>query len=312
MVIPRHVRGDQSLGKLADCTGVPVGQDDGRVRVLVTGDRGAVGVRVAGFLTDRGFEVTGFDRADGADVLDLAAVSHAARGCTAIAHLAALAHDSAGSPEQIMAVNVLGTWHVLMAAEAAGVTRVICFSSAQVFGIAEGERLPDYFPVDDAHPRRAMRPYGLSKRLAEDLCEGFTARTGIATVSLRPVAVWDEAHYSRVQDQWRAQPRSEWEPFWEYGAFVDVRDVAAAVPRALTAPLAGHRRALLCAADIAATTPSLELATRLAPHVPVTDPDRYRADPWAALVDCSAAATTLGWRAAHQWSQRGKNRHSQP
>jgi len=81
-------------------------------------------------------------------------------------------------------------------------------------------------------------------------------------VCLRPVAVWDEAGYSRVQDRWRAQPRSEWEPFWEYGAFVDVRDVAAA---ALTVPLAGHHRAPLCAADIGATAPSLQLATRLAP-----------------------------------------------
>jgi UDP-glucose 4-epimerase len=282
------------------------------VRVLVTGDRGAVGVRVAGFLTGRGYDVAGFDWAGGADVLDLAAVRRAARGCAGIVHLAALAHDSAGSPEQIMAVNVLGTWHVLLAAEAAGVTRVICFSSAQVFGIAEGERLPDYFPVDDAHPRRAMRPYGLSKRLAEDLCEGFTARTGIATVCLRPVAVWDEAQYSRVQDRWRAQPWSEWEPFWEYGAFVDVRDVAAAVHRALTVPLAGHHRALLCAADIAATAPSLELATRLTAQVPVTDPGRYRADPRAALIDCSAAATTLGWRAAYRWSPREKNGHTRP
>jgi nucleoside-diphosphate-sugar epimerase len=68
-------------------------------------------------------------------------------------------HDTAGEPEQIMAVNVLGTWHVLLAAEAAGMTRVIHFSSAQVFGIGDGERLPDYLPVDDAHPRRAMRAY---------------------------------------------------------------------------------------------------------------------------------------------------------
>jgi UDP-glucose 4-epimerase len=274
------------------------------MRVLVTGDRGTVGVPVAGFLRRAGYEVAGFDRAGGADVLDLAAVSRAARGCAAIVHLAALAHDSAGSPAQIMAVNVLGTWHVLLAAEATRVNRVICFSSAQVFGIAEGERLPDHFPVDDAHPRRAMRPYGLSKRLGEDLCEGFTSRTGIATVCLRPVAVWDEARYGQVQDQWRAQPRSEWEPYWEYGAFVDVRDVSAAVGQALTVPLHGHHRVLLCATDIAATAPSLELAARLAPHVPVTDPDRYRADPWAALIDCSAAATTLDWRATHQWSPR--------
>jgi UDP-glucose 4-epimerase len=93
---------------------------------------------------------------------------------------------------------------------------------------------------------------------------------------------------------------------------VDVRDVAVAVHRALTVPLAGHHRALLCAADIAATAPSLELATRLTAHVPVTDPGRYRADPWAALIDCSAAATTLGWRAARRWSQHGKYRHSRP
>jgi UDP-glucose 4-epimerase len=285
---------------------------DGGTRVLVTGDRGKVGAPVAGYLRRRGYAVAGFDLADGADVLDPGAVGSAARGCAAIVHLAALPHDTAGSPEQIMAVNVLGTWHVLLAAEAAGITRVICFSSAQVFGIAEGERRPDYFPVDDHHPRRAMRPYGLSKLLAEDLCAGFTARTGIATICLRPVAVWDEAQYSRVEERWRAQPRSEWEPYWEYGAFVDVRDVAAAVDRALTVPVSGHHRVLLCATDIAATGPSLELAARLAPPVPVTDPGRYRADPRAALIDCSAAASALGWRAAYRWSRRGQGTADPP
>ncbi len=276
------------------------------MRVLVTGDRGKVGVPVTAYLRRSGYEVTGFDLADGADVLDLAAVSRAARGCAAIVHLAALAHDTAGRPEQIMAVNVLGTWHVLLAAEAAGASRVICFSSAQVLGIAEGERLPDYFPVDDDHPRRAMRPYGLSKVLAEDLCEGFTARTGIPTVCPRPVAVWNEGRYATVESLWRRDPSAEWEPFWEYGAFVDARDVAAAVDLALTVPLAGHHRALLCAADIAGTEPSLELAARLAPGVPVTDPGRYLADPCAALMDCRTAETILGWEAAYRWSGRGK------
>ena len=278
------------------------------MRVLVTGDRGKVGVPVAGYLRRSGYEVTGFDLADGKDVLDLGAVSRAARGCAAIVHLAALAHDSAGRPEQIMAVNVQGTWHVLLAAEAAGVSRVICFSSTQVLGIAEGERLPDYFPVDDDHPRRAMRPYGLSKVLTEDLCQGFTARTGIPTICPRPVAVWDESRYATVEHLWRDQPGAEWEPFWEYGAFVDVRDVAAAVDLALTVPLAGHRRALLCAADIAGTAPSLELAARLAPRVPVTEPGRYLADPRAALIDCRAAAAVLGWQAEYRWSSRGSGR----
>ena len=40
-----------------------------------------------------------------------------------------------------MAVIVLGTWHVLLAAEEASAGRVVYFSSGQVFGLAEGERL---------------------------------------------------------------------------------------------------------------------------------------------------------------------------
>src|ERR1700733_15999051 len=179
------------------------------MRVLVTGHRGHVGVPVMEFLRSRGHEVAGFDRADGADIMDLAAVSRAAQGCDAVVHMAALPHDTAGSPDQIMAVNLLGTWHVLLAAEAAGASRVICFSSAQAFGIAEGERLPDYFPVDDAHPRRAMRPYGLSKRLSEDMCEGFTARTGIPTVALRPAWVWNPGKYRQIEAQWNRDPASE-------------------------------------------------------------------------------------------------------
>jgi UDP-glucose 4-epimerase len=86
---------------------------------------------------------------------------------------------------------------------------------------------------------------------------------------------------------------------------VDVRDVATAVERALTVPLQGHHRALLCAADICATAPSLELAARLAPGVPVTDPAIYQANPRRALIDCSAAAATLGWQPACRWSERG-------
>jgi UDP-glucose 4-epimerase len=276
------------------------------VRILVTGHRGHVGGPVIDHLRHLGHDVVGFDRTDGDDLLDHAAVRRAADGCAAIVHLGALAHDTAGSPEDIMAVNVLGTWHVLLAAEAAGIERVVHFSSVQVFGIAEGERLPGYLPVDDAHPRWAMRTYGLSKCLAEDLCAGFTARRGIPTVSLRPVWVWDPGMYQRIEARWRADPSSEWTPFWEYGAFIDVRDVATAVQQALTVPLAGHHRLVLCAADIAATEPSLDIAARLTPAVPVNDPAFFRDEPWRALVDCSAAARVLDWRPHYRWSDRDR------
>jgi UDP-glucose 4-epimerase len=276
------------------------------VRILVTGHRGHVGAPVAADLMRLGHEIVGFDRLDGDDLLDPAAVRRAARGCAAVVHAGALAHDTAGPPEDIMAVNVLGTWHVLLAAEAAGAGRVVYFSSGQVFGLAEGERQPDYFPVDDAHPRRATRPYGLSKCLAEDLCAGFTARTGIPSVALRPAWVWDQGMYQRIEERWRADPAAEWTPTWEYGQFVDVRDVAGAVRAALSRPLNGHHRVLLCAAGIAATAPALAMAARFAPSVPVRDPGPFADDPWRSLFDCSAAARLLGWRPRYSWAARGR------
>jgi UDP-glucose 4-epimerase len=275
------------------------------VRVLVTGHRGNVGAVVAAHLERLGHDVAGYDRVEGDDLMDLASVRRAADGCDAVVHAGALPNDSAGSPEDIMAVNVLGTWHVLLAAEAAGAGRVVYFSSGQVFGIAEGERLPDYFPVDDGHPRRAMRPYGLSKCLAEDLCAGFTARTGIPTVALRPAWVWDPGMYQRIEARWQADPSSEWTPTWEYGQFVDVRDVAGAVQRALDVPLAGHHRAVLCAADIAATEPGLVMAGRFTPSVPVRDTALFERQPWRAMFDCSAAARVLSWEPRYTWSTRG-------
>lgn len=271
------------------------------MRVLVTGHRGKVGRAVTRQLEALGHRIVGFDRADGDDLLDADRVAKAAAGCDAVAHLAALPHDSAGTPRDIMAVNVLGTWHVLLAAEAAGAGRVVACSSTQALGVSEGEHLPDYFPIDDLHPRRAMRPYGLSKRLGEDLCAGFTARTGIPTISLRPVLVCEDADYPRLDARRRDDPASEFQPFWEYGSFVDVRDVAAAVGLALEAPWRGHHRALLCAWETIGSAPSLELAARLTPGVPVRDPGRYAADPWRSLVDCSVAERVLGWRPAHGW-----------
>jgi UDP-glucose 4-epimerase len=278
------------------------------VRVLVTGHRGKVGAAVAARLAEAGHDVRGFDAADGQDVRDPAAVLAAAAGMDAGVHLAAIAHDSLADPATIMAVNVLGTWHVLEAARVAGLARVVHFSSAQVLGIAEGERPPDALPIDDRHPRRAARPYGLSKRLGEDLCAAATERTGIATVCLRPWAVWLEEDYRRVNAVRRARPESEWEPYWEYGAFVDARDVAEAVLLALTRPDAGHVRALLCAPDVAASAPGRELAARLLPGVPWRGDARWDADPRRALVDCAEAERALGWRPVHRWAERPTSR----
>ena len=210
-------------------------QTGGVPRVLLTGSAGGVGRVTRPVLEAAGWTVEPFDLADGHDLRDEAAVLSAMHGCDAVVHAGAVAHDSAGTPAEIVATNLLGTWHVLLAAEAHSVSRVVYFSSAQVFGFAEGEGTAAYLPVDDAHPVRAARPYGMSKRLAEEMCAAWTSRTGISTIVVRPVMILDDSALVQLTEN-KA----------ELGAFVHVEDVATAVLCALSARFAGHVRLILC------------------------------------------------------------------
>ena len=202
--------------------------------VLVTGSEGLVGRSVVARLDTGNWEVRRFDIEMGHDLRDEAAVRAAVAGCDAVVHAGAIAHDSRGTPADIVATNVLGTWHVLLAAEEHEVERVVHFSSAQVFGFAEGEGEPEYRPVDDDHPRRAARPYGMSKRLSEDMCAAWSSRTRIPTVVLRPVMVLAEGSAPMAPEA------------ADMDSFVHVEDVAEAVAKALTAQIDGHVRMTLC------------------------------------------------------------------
>ncbi|MEM7275366.1 MAG: NAD(P)-dependent oxidoreductase [Actinomycetota bacterium] len=203
--------------------------------VLVTGSAGQVGGAVASRLEAAGRSVTRFDLTGGRDLRDADAVLAATTGCDAVVHAGAIPHDTAGTPEEIVATNVLGTWHVLTAAEQAGVERVVYLSSGQVFGCAEGEGVPDYLPIDDEHPRRAARPYGMSKCLAEDMCRRWSARTGVPTVVFRPVLILNDRTLVTVD-----------RGGIELDAFVHVDDVAAAIELGLTMAVPNHVRAILC------------------------------------------------------------------
>jgi UDP-glucose 4-epimerase len=203
--------------------------------VLVTGSAGGVGRVAVPALEAVGWTARRFDLAEGFDLRDEAMVRSAVSGCEAVVHAGAIPHDRKGTPADIMATNVLGTWHILLAAEAARVNRVVYFSSAQVFGCAEGEGEPAYLPIDDAHPLRAARPYGLSKRLAEEMCAAWTHRTGIPTVVLRPVMILSDEGLARTD---RSQA--------EFGAYVHVDDVADAICQAVKVEVTGHSRVTLC------------------------------------------------------------------
>jgi dihydroflavonol-4-reductase len=99
------------------------------------------------------------------DVGDPAAVARAVDGCDVVYHLAAIYSLWLRDPSRIYAVNVDGTRHVLAAAAAAGVRRVVHTSSIAAVGVPPPGHLADE-TVPWTHWRQAD-PYMRSKYLAE-------------------------------------------------------------------------------------------------------------------------------------------------
>jgi UDP-glucose 4-epimerase len=237
------------------------------------------------------------------DVLDPVAVRTAAAGCQGIVNAAGGSMRGVEPGCGIITLNVTGNWNVLEAARAVGAGRVVTFSSVNALGVFRGEAAPDYLPIDDDHPVRPPTAYGQAKRLVEELCRCFTATTGVATIVFRPPAVIGPARHALMQGLRDADPAAEWTPYWEYGAWIDARDLAAAVLAALTVPGIGHLTGLICADDTTSPVPVRELARKLLPDVPWRGPEPE--DPSRVLVRCDRVKQALGWAPRHGWHERG-------
>jgi len=270
------------------------------VRVLVTGNKGLIGRFVESVLGDAGHEVVGFDLRGGDDIRDNIAVSRAAGGCEAIVHLAALLPYGVDESD-LVNVNLLGTWNILLAAKKHDIDRIVFFSSVNALGVFMGNRKPDYLPIDDEHRCYPRSSYSISKRLAEKMCRFHAEETGAVTVCLRPPWVLAPSDYQTIKARWKKDAESEWQPFWEYGAFLDVRDAASAAMAALALPESGYTAALLCADDILSMRPSIEMADMLLPGVPFKDTARYDIDPYCSLVTAARAKKLLHWQPVYRW-----------
>jgi nucleoside-diphosphate-sugar epimerase len=269
------------------------------VKVLLTGHRGRLGPPVMRALERDAHAVRGFDWVDGDDVMDAPAVARVAEGIETIVHLAGIAGDRKVSPSDMMAVHMAGTANVLFAAEANKVRRVVYLSSGRSLGLLERE--PDYLPMDDNHRGLPSQPYALAKWLSEEMCEAFTARTGVETLCIRAVAVFDDEAYAKAV---AARGEGPVRFAWHLGVHIDMRDLADGVAAAVRCASPGHARALICARDIGNPRPTLELLAEHLSHVPWRGGPEYRSDPYRSLVDTRRADALLKWRPAHTWPGR--------
>ncbi|HEO72161.1 MAG TPA: UDP-glucose 4-epimerase GalE, partial [Candidatus Hydrogenedentes bacterium] len=98
-----------------------------------------------------------------------------------VMHFAAssIVSDSVKDPLAYFDNNVTGAHSVLKAMVGAGVRRFILSSTAAVYGH------PDVIPITEDMPTRPLNPYGLSKRMIEQMLEWYDRAYGLRYVSLR-------------------------------------------------------------------------------------------------------------------------------
>jgi nucleoside-diphosphate-sugar epimerase len=116
------------------------------------------------------------------DVRDPAAVGRfcaGAEGAT-VFHLAGIIHPS--RVRELFEINTEGTRHLLAAAAAAGVRRVVATSSNSPAGVS---RDPSTV-FDESSPYRPYMSYGRSKKLMEDALNAANTSGALETVILRP------------------------------------------------------------------------------------------------------------------------------
>lgn len=82
-------------------------------------------------------------------------------------------------PQRIFEVNALGTLRVLLACEKAGVTRILYYSTSEVYGTAA------YTPMDEQHPTHPHSTYAVSKLAADKLCYTIHRERNVPVTILR-------------------------------------------------------------------------------------------------------------------------------
>ena len=116
------------------------------------------------------------------DVSDPYGMRALVRGAHTVFHLAALIGIpySYVAPASYVATNVGGTLHVLEAARAESVSRVVVTSTSETYGTAQ------YSPIDESHPAVAQSPYAATKVAADHLALSYHRSFDLPVSVVRP------------------------------------------------------------------------------------------------------------------------------
>ena len=274
-------------------------------RIAVTGGSGKLGRAVVADLTAHGNEVIDLDvaaprpalRIDltdyGQTVEALTAIDDRYDGIDAVVHLAAIPAPGLVPNAATFQHNITATYNVFSAARLAGITDVVWASSETVLGLPF-RTPPPYLPVDEEYPARPESTYSLVKHLEETMAAEFCRwRPDLKMIGLRFSNVMDPADYAEFPS-FDADPRSR---SWNLWGYIDARDGAQAVRKALAYRKPGMEVFVIANADTVMSRSSASLAAEVFPGVPVT----RELGEHETLLSIDKARRVLGYEPEHSW-----------
>lgn len=283
------------------------------MRIAVTGGSGKLGRAVVEDLLAHEYEVVNLDlvpsrdtrapftRIDltdfGQTVQALTAVDNRHDGVDGVVHLAAIPGPGMAPNATLLANNVLSTYNVFAAARLAGIRNVVWASSETVLGLPF-DIPPPYIPIDEDYRVRPETTYSLGKALDEEMAHHFCRwDPELKMIGLRFSNVMEAADYA-------AFPSFDADPGlrkWNLWSYIDARDGAQAVRRALEHQATGMDVFIIANADTVMTRPNGELVAECFPEVPVRRPF----GPNETLLSIDKARRVLGYEPEHSWRATG-------
>ena len=277
------------------------------MRIALTGSSGKLGTAVARELRANGYEVIGLDLTgargpqfvevdltDYGQVIDaLGSVGDRHDGVDAVVHLGAIPAPGIRSDVATFHNNMTATFNVFWAAVRLGIRRIVYASSETVLGLPF-DVPPPYIPVDEEYAPRPESVYSLVKTLEEQLAvELVRWHPDLSITALRFSNVMNPEDYTAFASYDADATLRKWN-LWGY---IDGRDGAQAVQRALEVAPPGFDQFIIAAADTVMSRPNAELVAEVFPNTPIArDFDDHE-----TLLSIDKARRLLGFEPRHSW-----------
>ncbi|RYY18342.1 MAG: NAD(P)-dependent oxidoreductase [Cytophagaceae bacterium] len=292
-------------------------QQAAKPRVLVTGGAGKLGKVCVQDLLAHGYDVFVVDTVPAAKdvphmVVDLSdfgqtldALSSvgkeiyagvAPQAFTAVVHLAAFPTPRQYPDAYLFQNNLMGTYNVFEAARRLGIHNVVWASSETTLGEPFENDAP-YAPVDEDYPLRAKSAYALAKVLMEDMARQFCYQTpDLKLIGLRFSNVMEPQDYAKFES-YQADPELR---KWNMWAYIDARDGAQAIRKAVEWQATGMHAFIIANADTVMNESSAELMRSTLPGVEV----RKQLGEHETLLSIDKARRVLGYEPTHTWRDK--------